>query len=557
MTKVFAPGRIAPIAQLVAISLLQAGLAIAGAFCVQQVFDRMLGQESQTSLAHMFAIAALFIASIGAIVALEVRRLVTAERFSLGYIAELRAAMFERIMRAAPHAIHKRRESGLLLPFVGDLTAIKKWVGDGLARAISASVTLLILLGALYWIAAPLAVAAAIVVAVAIALGFLMSHALMKAIRRVRNRRGALANFVSSSARAVATVQAFNRIDRERERLERRTEALTEAGVRLARLSGVMSALAIGAGGALVVITLGSGVIGAAGGALSAGVLAGAISLVGLASTAIRDLGMAFELGKRAQASFAKVKSALAIEASISTDRRRQRTVVGEGVVALEHVVVNPVLRGVTLTAKPGEIVNIEGASGAGKSLLASLIVRLRDPDQGVVSLDGVDVRRVSPRSLRQNVGFAGDAAPLMRGTVLMNLKYRVPRASGEQLAQSIEACGLKDFIDGLSAREQTRLSEGAPELARGDQQRLMIARAVLGAPRVLVLDEVDSHLSEEAAASLASFFAAYPGVVIMSALSPSWRAIATTTWRIADNTVTATPRTDKANGALSLRSAS
>ncbi len=540
MIRVFAGSRIVQVLELVCISLMQAALAVAVAYCVQQVFDRMLASRADIDPYFAAAITTLLVGSLVAIAILEVRRLTTAERLSLGYIATLRTAMFTRIMNAAPSVIHRRRESGLLLPFLGDLTAIKKWVGDGLVRAISATVTLTLLLSALYLLSQALAIGAAIVVGTAIFVAFLFSGPLMRAIRRVRNRRGAIANFVSSSTRAAATVQAFSRMSRELQRLERRTEALTLASVRLARWSGIMSALALAAGGALVVLTLAAGVFGNE--PLTAGVLAAAISLVGLASTAVRDLGIAFESGKRAQASFAKVKAALAIAPSVKSVHRARDFAVSDGVIAFENVSVDGVLERISLSAKPGDVINIEGASGAGKSLLAALIVRLRDPDHGVVSFDGRDLRRVPTRALRRNVGFAAVAAPLMRGSVWMNLKYRAPRASGDELARVVDLCGLQSVIDNLPGGEQAKLSEGAPELSRSDQQRLMIARAMLGGPPLLVLDEVDSHLDEETAERLAASFADYPGVLILAASSQAWRRAATTIWSIADKRVIAKP---------------
>ncbi|MBK8543615.1 MAG: hypothetical protein IPL62_08590 [Caulobacteraceae bacterium] len=150
MICVFAGSRIVQVLELVCISLMQAALAVAVAYCVQQVFDRMLASRADIDPYFAAAITTLLVGSLVAIAILEVRRLTTAERLSLGYIATLRTAMFTRIMNAAPSVIHRRRESGLLLPFLGDLTAIKKWVGDGLVRAISATVTLTLLLSALY-----------------------------------------------------------------------------------------------------------------------------------------------------------------------------------------------------------------------------------------------------------------------------------------------------------------------------------------------------------------------------------------------------------------------
>lgn len=162
-----------------------------------------------------------------------------------------------------------------------------------------------------------------------------------------------------------------------------------------------------------------------------------------------------------------------------------------------------------------------------------AIIARLRDPDAGRVRLDGRDLRRVSLPSLRRRIGVASASAPLMRGSIAMNLRYRAANASAEEIARVVDICNLAPVFQRLEAGEQTRLGDGAPELALGEAQRLLIARAMVGSPAVLILDGVDSHLDAETAARIARALNEYPGTVLMAATAPAFHQVAHTNWRI------------------------
>ena len=314
MIRVAAKRRILLLATLIAASLAQAALAMVGAYCVRAVFDTALSRSGANPSLPTSAIAALLLGSALLACVIEIYRTWAGERLSLGYVAEIRTALFEKIMRAAPAAIANKRQGGLLLPFVGDLTAIKKWVGNGLVKLISASIMLVVLLAALGTQSPLLAgVAASVVLCAAIALNRLAGP-LDAAIRETRAKRGAIANFVSGSISAAQTVRAFNRVSRELARLERRNRAMMSAGLRLAALSGTMAGIVHLASGLLIAAVLAVGVVETGNGAMSVGLVAGAISIAGLLAAAVRDLGVAFELGRRARVSFQKISRALEIE---------------------------------------------------------------------------------------------------------------------------------------------------------------------------------------------------------------------------------------------------
>lgn len=114
-----------------------------------------------------------------------------------------------------------------------------------------------------------------------------------------------------------------------------------------------------------------------------------------------------------------------------------------------------------------------------------------------------------------------------------MNLRYRTGSASDEEIERVIRVCNLTSVLERFPDRERARLGEGAPELSIGEAQRIMIARAMVGRPSILILDDVDSHLDAESAASIAAELRGYEGTVLMASSSPVLRRAATEIWRL------------------------
>ena len=161
------------------------------------------------------------------------------------------------------------------------------------------------------------------------------------------------------------------------------------------------------------------------------------------------------------------------------------------------------VLRGVSFRAEPGELVALVGPSGAGKSTITHLVSRLYDPTSGVVRLGGYDVRTVTLESLHDAVGVVTQDAHMFHDTIGTNLSYARPDATDDQIWSALRAAQIADLVSVLPDGLETVVGDRGYRLSGGEKQRLAIARLLLKAPRVVVLDEATAHLDSESEAAV------------------------------------------------------
>jgi len=204
-----------------------------------------------------------------------------------------------------------------------------------------------------------------------------------------------------------------------------------------------------------------------------------------------------------------------------------------EGSFQLEDVSIrfdrNPVLEHVSLEIPARSICAILGATGAGKSTLADLLVRYLDPDQGCVRLDGKDLRQISLSDLRRNVMLVDQSPYLFHASIAENIAYALPGATTAQIEQAGNAAGLEELIRRLPEGYKTTTGERGLALSAGEKQRVALARAFLRQPSVLILDEPTSALDEETERLVASNLrTALPnGTLIIITHRPALAAIA------------------------------
>ncbi len=174
-----------------------------------------------------------------------------------------------------------------------------------------------------------------------------------------------------------------------------------------------------------------------------------------------------------------------------------------EDVAALDRTITDPVLRGVSFTVGSGQLVALVGPSGAGKSTTAMLVARVYDVTSGTVVVGGVDVREATLESLRDTIGVVTQDAHLFHETIAENLRYAKPDATDDELWTALEQAQIVDLVRNLPDGLATVVGERGYRFSGGEKQRIAIARLLLKAPSIVILDEATAHLDSESEAAV------------------------------------------------------
>jgi ABC-type multidrug transport system fused ATPase/permease subunit len=463
--RVLEAGRAFTLFRLVLAGAAQAAVTVATAFLVRRVFDHHLDARGALGDPGLRGLALAFAAvGVGAVLARIAER-IDAERLGQDYVHRIRLAMFDHLTRVAPAVLRRRSRGAILLRFMNDLTALRQWVSLGIARLVVAGIVTGAALAALASMNVALALAVAVVVASAAAIALALGRPLGRSVTASRRRRAQLANNVTEKLAAMASVQVHGQAPRERRRVARQSRRLRDSMLLRSRVSGALRGLAEGTtffatGAALLV-----GVHQVASGAATVGTVVAAMTIVAVLVPQIRVIERVYEYWHAARVARRKLDSFLALPVLAAEAPDAVRLARGRGRLHFDGACLEGVLQEIHAVAEPRSRVALVGPSGAGKSSLLALAARLVDPDGGTVRLDGCDLRRVKLRSLRGAIGVVSPDAPLLRGSLERNLRYRAASAPRSELERVCRLCGVDAIAAGLPRGLDTKLGEGGREL--------------------------------------------------------------------------------------------
>ncbi len=398
-------------------------------------------------------------------------------------------------------------QSGILVSRVmSDADGIRNLVGSGLVQLVGGAMTAIVALGVLFYLSWELT---SIIILILATFGGVMAFAFTRLRPLFRERRkiaGEVSGRLTESLSGIRIVKTYVAEKREEFVFARgvhtlfRNVAKTMTGV---SAMSAFSSIVIGAVGVLM-ITLGGRFI--LDGSMTLGDLIMFIFFTGMVAMPVVQIASIGTLLSEAFAGLDRIREVLGMDTEDVGDADRQPLDDAVGDIVFEHVSFaytedTPVLRDVSFVAPSGTTTALVGPSGSGKSTLISLVMAFNRPTEGIVRIDGHDLRNVRLRDYRLHLGVVLQDNFLFDGTLADNIRYGKPGASDDDIRRVSRIAHCAEFIEGFTDGYQTIVGERGVRLSGGQRQRVAIARAILADPKILILDEATSSLDSESEA--------------------------------------------------------
>ena len=417
---------------------------------------------------------------------------------------DLRSRLYSQVQRLSL-AYHDRSKTGDLISRVtSDIDSIQTFIVSGLLSIIVDVVTIVAMVGVMFYLNWRLMLIAMAVVPALFAIVYSYTRRVKKYSREVRRHEGKMLSVVQEVLGSIRVVKAFARENYEIHRLEGESLETVEAALRARRLKArLVPAVSIitGVGTCLVLYFGGKG-------ALEAGVAGGGTIVIFLSYIKsmykpMQDISKIMDSYSKADVGYERIREVIESDGEMRDRPGSKNAPKLRGEIAFEHVgfaysADRPILEDVTLRAEAGQMIALVGPTGSGKSTLVNLIPRFYDATAGVVRVDGMDVRDLKQKSLRDQISLVLQDTILFSGSIWDNIAYGRPEATHGEIVEAARVANALEFIDKLPQKFDTAVGERGILLSGGQRQRIAIARAVIRNTPILILDEPSSGLDAE-----------------------------------------------------------
>ena len=446
-----------------------------------------------------FAIGAVAaIAVVGAISSYTEKYLTT----SVGQwiMHDLRRTLYQHIHHLSLAEHDATRTGDLISRVTSDIQAVQDFISSALLGMLVNVLTLVGMAAVMFYFNWRFALISLSIVPALFLVVFVFTKRIKQASRAVRQKEGELANIVQEVFSSIRVVKAFAREDYEQRRFEEQSlenveTALLARSVK-AKLSPLVETLA--AVGTCLVLGYGARLVLA--GQLYIGDLVVFLMYLGKMYKPMRDLSKMGDTVSKATVSYERIQEVLNAVSRVRDmpGARQARQFTGRmefDKVSFSYTPDQPILKELSFQIEPGQVAAFVGPSGAGKSTIISLIPRFYDPTSGQVKIDGVDIRKYTLASVREQMSFVLQDTVLFRVPIWQNIAYGKPEAQREEIIRAAKLANAHEFIEKLPEGYDTMVGERGVSLSGGQRQRVAIARAVIRNSPILILDEPTSGL--------------------------------------------------------------
>jgi ATP-binding cassette subfamily B multidrug efflux pump len=444
-------------------------------------------------------------------------------------IADLRQELFTHLQDLSMVYHDEHRVGDLMSRVTNDTEAINRVLSNGLIQFITNVLLLGGIMAAMFLLNWQLAVGTLILLPLMLWITSLVTKLSRVAFRQVQHNLGVLNAVMEENIAGIRVVQAFARTSDSKALFEVANAANRQSGIKADFISAALSPMFTTMSTITIAATaLLGGWLGLQG-LVSVGIIATFVVYIMNFFRPMRSIAMLYNHMQSALAGAERIFEVLDARPTVTDQQDAIPLMDIEGSVKFERVTFGykteeAVLNDICLEARPGQTIALVGPTGAGKTTIINLLSRFYDANEGVIRIDGHDIRKLQQKSIRSQLGIVLQDTFLFSGTVLENIRYGRLDASEAEVMAAAELANADWFIRRLPLGYQTEVSEQGYNFSMGQRQLLAIARAILANPRILILDEatssVDTRTEIQIQGALLNLMAGRTAIVIAHRLS-------------------------------------
>ena len=430
------------------------------------------------------------------------------EKTGQAFVRDIRLELFRKFEDQSL-GYHRDCSSGeLVTRITSDVDAMEQSVLQGLTALLEEIVTFIFVVSMVIWISPLVGLASILPLAFAFIFINKYNRKVKAVYAGVRYKLGGIGSFVQNRLAGVLVTKSFGREAEETAAFQKNADSFYQSSIQASRLRNTFFPMVslLGFVNNVIMLGLGGWLILSGSPYFTLGALLAYRGFWWRLQSPIRTIAQTSDILQRARAAANRIMELLDQPIAITDRKHSQALADCEGRIEFDRVFFgyhakHSILKGVSFAIPAGEFVAIAGGSGAGKSTLLNLIPRFYEVNDGSIRVDGVDLRSLTMKGLRRQIGYVGQDHYLFDGTVRENLVYGSPEATEAEVIQAAIKANAHAFISSLRDGYRTHVGQNGVKLSGGQRQRLSLARAFLTAPRVLLLDEPTASVEPESEA--------------------------------------------------------